>query len=198
MAGVKDLTAQILQDAKDKAQDIIAEAEAKASEVEQDAYTKAALASEKAKAKAAKDADDYAARIRSQIGMMTRQRTLKAKQDIIEQVIAEAYEKLRNQDDASYFSMITALVKKNAHAEDGEILFGSGDLNRLPAGYETTINAALEGRGTLRIVTSPAPIEDGFVLRYGGIEENCTLKALFADKQEALSDKVHQVLFSKA
>jgi len=197
MAGVNDLTAQILQDAKDKAQDILADAQAKAREVESDAYAAAALTSEKASAKAQKDADDYAARIRSQIGMMTRQRTLKAKQDMIEQVIAEAYEQLRNQDDASYFSMITALVKKNAHAEDGEILFSSHDLSRLPAGYETTLNTALAGRGSLRIVSSPAEIEDGFVLRYGGIEENCTLKALFADKQEALSDKVHQVLWAK-
>ncbi len=197
MAGVKDLTAQILQDAKDKADNIIADAEAKAREVENEAYANAALASEKASLKAQKDADDYAARIRSQIGMMSRQRALKAKQDMIEQVIAEAYETLRNQDDASYFSMITSLVKKNAHREDGEILFSKRDLSRLPAGYEVTLNAALEGRGSLKIVSSPADIEDGFVLRYGGIEENCTLKALFADKQEALSDKVHQVLWAK-
>ena len=39
-------------------------------------------------------------------------------------------------------------------------------------------------------------IRGGFVLLYGGIEENCTFKAMFDSKKGELSDKVHVLLFS--
>ncbi len=41
----------------------------------------------------------------------------------------------------------------------------------------------------------PKAIPDGFVLVYGGVEENCTLKALFDVKKDQLQDKVNEILF---
>ena len=41
----------------------------------------------------------------------------------------------------------------------------------------------------------PRPIEDGFVLVYGGIEENCTFRALMDAKKDQLQDTVNQILF---
>ena len=35
----------------------------------------------------------------------------------------------------------------------------------------------------------------GFVLSYGGIEQNCTFKALIDAEREKLTDKVTKVLF---
>lgn len=195
MAGVNDLTAQILKDAREKADGIIADAESKAKDTVDQAKKEALEVSEKAKAQAEKDASDYAARIRSQIGMQTRQKTLKTRQDIIEQVIDMAYKKLASMDDASYFAMITSLVAKNAHREAGEILFSKKDLERLPEGFGENLQKVIPEGASLTVSTECAPIEDGFVLRYGGIEENCSLKALFAEKQEDLRDKVHQVLW---
>ena len=40
-------------------------------------------------------------------------------------------------------------------------------------------------------------MDGGFVLTYGGIEENCTIKALFDAKREELSDKVNRQLDEK-
>ena len=37
--------------------------------------------------------------------------------------------------------------------------------------------------------------DGGFLLVYGGIEENCTLKAVFSAKREELSDQVNRMLF---
>ena len=36
----------------------------------------------------------------------------------------------------------------------------------------------------------------GFVLAYGGIEENCSIDALFEERADALSDAVRKILFS--
>ena len=49
--------------------------------------------------------------------------------------------------------------------------------------------------GSLTLSDDTADIDSGFILRYGGIEENCSLKALFADRQEELQDLVHKLLF---
>ena len=35
----------------------------------------------------------------------------------------------------------------------------------------------------------------GFVLVYGGVEENCSAGALFASQRDELADKVHAMLF---
>lgn len=38
-------------------------------------------------------------------------------------------------------------------------------------------------------------IDNGFILAYGGIEENCTIRAMFDAKRDELSDIVHRLLF---
>ena len=38
-------------------------------------------------------------------------------------------------------------------------------------------------------------MDGGFLLVYGGIEENCTIRAVFDSKREELSDHVNRLLF---
>ena len=38
----------------------------------------------------------------------------------------------------------------------------------------------------------PKDMDGGFVLVYGGIEENCTIRAMFHTKQDELSDVVQK------
>ena len=40
----------------------------------------------------------------------------------------------------------------------------------------------------------PRPIDGGFILVYGGVEENCSIEALFYAEQERLQDKVQAFL----
>ena len=39
-------------------------------------------------------------------------------------------------------------------------------------------------------------LDGGFILIYGGIEENCTIRALFDARRETLQDQVHGLLFA--
>ena len=55
--------------------------------------------------------------------------------------------------------------------------------------------AAAKG-GKLIVSKEERNIQGGFVLIYGGIEENCTFKAMFDSRRGELSDKVHALLFS--
>ena len=112
-------------------------------------------------------------------------------------MLQKAYERIQSLDAQSYFEMVEKLLDKYTLAQEGEIYFSKEDLERMPEGFEQKIRqtAVLKG-GALTVSKEPRQIDGGFILVYGGIEENCTIKALFEAKREELSDKVHSLLFA--
>ena len=196
MIGIDNLTDQILKEAQQKAEAILADANEKAAKVEAQAVEKGKKEAEKIAAAAEADVRDVAGRTESQAGLRRRQALLNAKQEIIAAAISKAYEKLMGQDDKAYFAMIEKMLAKAAGKEDGEILFNAKDLKRLPEGFAGTIEkiAAAAG-GSLKVSDEAANIDSGFILRYGGVDENCSLKALFDEKQNELQDEVHRTLW---
>lgn len=196
MAGIDTITNEILQTARAKADEQTAAAKAKAEELIAAAQKESDGIRETAAAKADADAASYAKRIESQAGMRKRQTLLKAKQDIIGEVIEAAYEKLVGLPDEEYFALLGKLIVKNVQPGAGELLLNAKDLKRMPESFaEEAEKAASDAGGTLAVSAEAADIANGFVLRYGGIEENCTLGALFAEKQDQLRDKVREVLW---
>ena len=88
------------------------------------------------------------------------------------------------------------LAKKSALPKEGQIHFSRKDLLRLPAGFEAALNDALkETGGILHISDIPKDLDGGFILSYGGIEENCSFDALFDSERDALKDLVYPILF---
>lgn len=196
MAGVDNIINDILQEADDKALDILAEAKKKAFAIEETAKRESEEAAGKAAERTELDAKEYVRRSDSASQMLKKKAVLSAKQEIITEVIEKAYQKLDHQPDDAYFEMIRTLLKKASHEGDGEICFSARDLKRLPKNFEKEADEIASGNGgSLTLSKEPADIENGFILRYGGIEENCTLTALFEEKSEQLRDRVHQVLW---
>ena len=196
MAGIDNITKEILQEAQERAGQLIAEAQKKADAAQDEAKKAAEETLKKAGEKAELDAANYADRITSQIGLRKRQAALSAKQGIIDQVIDTARKQLSEQDAAPYFEMIIKLVTSHIGKGAGELFFGSRDLGRLPKAFAETVSAIAKAKGgELKISDKAADISDGFILKYGGIEENCTLDALFAEKRDSLLDKVNKVLW---
>ena len=196
MAGIDNITNEILQEAKDKAAAVIAEAKKSAEKELENARLEGEKLAAKAKEKAEKDAAAYGTRINSQIGMRKRGAVLSARQEIIGEVIENAAKQLRSLSDSDYFKMLTALIGKHIGSGSGELLLGKKDLARLPAGFADAVaELGKKAGGALKLSEESAEIDDGFILRYGGIDENCTLPALFAEKRDALSDLVHGVLW---
>ena len=71
------------------------------------------------------------------------------------------------------------------------------DLARLPAYFPRKLSeiGAAKG-GTLVLSEESREIKGGFILAYGGIEENCSFEALFEAEKERLQDIVRAQLFS--
>ena len=96
-----------------------------------------------------------------------------------------------------YFELILKMLGKYALSQEGEIFFSANDLKRMPTGFEQDAQQKAQANGgSLKVSRKGMNIENGFVLVYGGIEENCTLRAMFDAKRDELADKVHRMLFS--
>ena len=133
----------------------------------------------------------------SSCDLQRRKALLTAKQEIIAEVLAHAYQVLIDADDDTYFAMLRKMLYKFALPQNGEICFSSEDLKRLPQGFEEEIQAiAREKGGVLTLSKESRKVCGGFVLIYGGIEENCTIGAMFEAKRDELSDCVHKVMFA--
>ena len=93
--------------------------------------------------------------------------------------------------------MLRKMLDKFVLAQEGEICFSPEDLKRMPQGFEKEISGIAGKKGGKLVLSKEhRNIRGGFVLIYGGIEENCTFKAMFDSKRGELSDKVHALLFS--
>ncbi len=62
---------------------------------------------------------------------------------------------------------------------------------------EAMREVAKDHDGSLELDSEPADISDGFILKYGDIEENCTFDAIFDAKRDELRDLVNKNLFDK-
>lgn len=122
---------------------------------------------------------------------------LKTKQQCVEHVINAAKDTIANMPEKEYFEFIEKILVSNIQAQKGVMYFGKKDMERLPKDFEEKVKKAAKAKdGELVIAQKPADIKDGFILVYGEIEENCTLKALFDTNIDRLKDIVSKELFS--
>ena len=123
-------------------------------------------------------------------------RKLYEEQQVIEQAIDKARESIAGLNDEEYFNVLEKLLRKNVQQGKGKICFSKKDLDRIPNGFEDRVKEIVaENQGELVIDKEPANIKDGFVLVYGEIEENCTLKALFDSNIDRIKDIANKQLF---
>ena len=169
-----------------------AKAEAEALKKEAEASVKDECAQIEARGK--RQADDTISRAESAAALLKRKAVLAEKQAIIAEVFDEAEQKLTALPEDRYFDTIMKIAVKNALPEDGRIIFSAADRKRLPSGFESSLNGRLS-KGSLKVSDETIDTTGGFVLSYGGIEQNCTFKALIDAEREKLTDKVTKVLF---
>lgn len=197
MTGLEKMKGQILDEAKTLADSKIAEAKNQAKEILEAAKAEAEKTAVSISQKSEADVVNYKDRIASSIDLQKRTKILAAKQEAIADVLDKSYAKLKTMESGEYFAMLSKMLGKYVLPEEGEIYFSPADLERMPADFWAEIEQTAKAKGgSLKISKEGRNIENGFVLAYGGIEENCTLRAMFDAKRDELSDKIHRLLFS--
>lgn len=181
-----EAVAQRINDANKRAEDIKKEAEASVSDE-----------CRSIEEKGRKGAEDTLSRAESAAALLKRKAILSEKQDIIAEIFDEAEQKLISLPDDQYIDTIMKIAVKYALPEEGTIIFSAADKKRLPASFEKDLNSRLKA-GRLTLSDDTTRTAGGFVLSYGGVEQNCTFHALIDAGRERLTDKVSKVLFDKA
>ena len=196
MSGLDNIVEEIRNQSKQEADEILKEADVfckdymnkikKDVEVEVVSIEKKALADRKL----------YEEKTVSGMEFLERNSILRAKQQVIEQAIDKARESIAGLNDEEYFNVLEKLLRKNVQQGKGKFCFSKKDLDRIPNGFEDRVKEIVaENQGELVIDKEPANIKDGFVLVYGEIEENCTLKALFDSNIVRIKDIANKQLF---
>ena len=198
MTGLEKMKSQILNEAELSAKKILDEAKQDAEKVMQTAKENAEAECGRISKKSEAELEAVKERAASSRDLQKRKAILQAKQEVIAKILDDVYEALLVLDDKSYFEFIRKMLKKFVLPQEGSICFSSNDLKRMPENFESEIMdiAAKKGGKLTLLKEGNDKIRGGFVLVYGGIEENCTFKAMFDSKKGELSDKVHVLLFS--
>ena len=196
MTGIQKIAAQIIDEAKVKEKEINEKTDKIVSEIIKEAEKEAALEKEKILKEAWEEAENSEKLFSLSGEQKKRQSALKVKQEIIGEVIDEAYERLKNLDDDKYFKVIEEMLKENLLPGKGEIIFSEKDKKRMPKDFMSIVEKiARESNGEISLSAEVRKIDGGFILVYGGIEENCTFKAMLEEKREMLQDTVNEILF---
>lgn len=196
MSGLENIIKEIDNKAEIEAGQIIAEAKEYCDKYMEQEREKIKEEVAEFERKAEKERELYISKAKSGADFEERNAVLKTKQKNINQALEKAYNQMISLPTQEYFEMLLNILKVNVVDKEGEILLGSKDLERLPQEFEEEANKiASEKGGTLKLIKEAADISDGFILRYGMIEENCTLQALIDTKLEQLKDVASGKLF---
>ena len=189
MAGLDKIISQIKEESQEAAARTLAGARDEADKVLAAARKEAESECADIEGRSRQSVANILERGQSAADLKKRGSILAEKQKLIGDTIEKAKAELKG--------MILKLAVKSAQNGKGELLFSAKDLARVPEGFEDRLNAALKDKdAALHISKDTRDIDAGFVLTYGGIEENCSINAIFDSAHELLQDKVQEILFS--
>ena len=200
MAGLESIIGQIREASEKTAAGIMREAEKEASRILEEAGQEAEKECVQIRQRSEREVKGILERGRSAAQLKLRRDILDKKQEIIGKILEEALFTVKHLEPEAYFDAIVRLAVQSAMEGEGILYFSEADKKRMPPDMEERLNAELWKRSgkkaVLRISEETRPIEGGFVLRYDGIEENCSFDAMFDFAREQLQDAAQQVLFS--
>lgn len=198
MSGIDGILNIIDSQQKQTENNIIRSAEENARGIEAEGDSKAEKAYNEYMKKALQKAENDYRNACNSADAGNRRKILQCRVEMIETATQKVMEKLSGLPDDEYFEMILRLAGRKIHRGDGKIYFGRKDLARLPADFSGKLSALATGAGgTVRISETPADIENGFVLEYGLISENCTFGAILESEKDSIRDILAEKLFGR-
>lgn len=195
MTGLDRIIEKILEQSQNNCDEIIAEASRQVKDIISQARARAKQESDKILEDAKKTASRKQASSKSTAESITRNRYLEIRNAILNDIISAAYLEIEKLSDEEYFSMIKSLLLKNIQTGECEMYLSGYDIGRLPEDFEMSINSEIYEKGAVHISSTPGDIENGFVLKYGDVEINCTLRAVFDENMDKLKDMLSTALF---
>lgn len=196
MTGLDKIIEAILADAQQEADSILLAAQQRAEDIfkqkeaEAEAQCTAIISQTREKTAAA------AHIVNSSIALEQRNMLLAEKRRIIDEVIDDGVKALAELPTKEYFAVLEHIILDNAQGA-GELILSPADKKRMPKTFLSKLNTALEKNGaSLTLAEDTFETGGGFILRYGGIEENLCFAQIAEQLREELSDMLDPILFN--
>lgn len=196
MSGLDKITSMITEEANAECQKILRNASDEIKNIIAESRKEANKVSREIVKKAKEEAELITATAKGKAEAITRNRYLEIRNAILNDVISAAYEEIERMDDERYFELIKKLLVKYIQPGECTMFMNGYDLGRLPEDFELQVNSEVFEKSAVYISKQAVDIENGFILSYGQIEINCTLKAVFDENMDNLKDMLSPFMFS--
>ena len=181
----------ILEKANEEAELLIKEAEEKKMQIIEEAKAKAKKEAELIKIQSDSQVENIKEVSKSSAVQGVSRDLLKKKAELIKELIKEAKDYIYAMNDDMYNELLIRLLNRYAHKnETGKIAFCEKDKVRINSAFVAEIK-----KYNLETEDSPENIKGGFILKYGNIEENCSIEAIFRNENERVTDFLNKELF---
>lgn len=188
--GIENITARILQEAKDEALKTQEAAAAQKAALLDKAAQEAAMAEAKMSAKAQEDAKILIERRNSVAELEARKMRLAVKQEVIEEIFAEAMVKVETMDTDAYAEFILRHLVPYCE-EGGVIALNERDYKNVRGLLEKElVNTKLS------IGEEKADIRGGFILKQGNVFVNASLEKILESEKKQITALVAEILFN--
>ena len=195
MSGIDKILQEIEEEGRAAADRITQEAGEKIENLRKEILEKAQARCEEIRAQGGRESRGILERGASGAELLSRRMILEAKQELLAELLRKAQESIYQMENHEYFALIRRIVAKNALPRPGELLLSPEDRERLPDGFETELAGLLPEGGSLKVSSETRDIRGGCVLLYDGVEENCSIEALFSAGKDEMTDLARSILF---
>lgn len=195
MGGLEKITEQIIKKANDEAELIINDAKEKALAIGNESKKEIDELVLNNQNTIKNDCEKIMSMAQSQDRQTERSELLKARSEVIETIISDAKKFITEMDKEEYKEVLLKILENSVTEADGEIIFSKNDVKLVDDDFIQKINDLSKGK--LTVLKETQNIENGFIIRYGKIEQNCSIDSIFEEKHNELTDLVNDFLMTE-
>lgn len=198
MKGTEKIIAHIRADGDAEAKKIIDAASKQAEERRAESFKAALSEYEKLMQAGNAECEDILSGSRRIAEMEAKKSVLSVKQEMISAAFDAAREEIVNMPRDKYTQFLARMAAEAAVSGMEEIVLNARDKAEVGKAVCKAANELLSAKGTpgkLTVSEETADISGGVIVRFGGIETNCSIDALIRQRRSGLSTEVAAALF---
>lgn len=198
MKGTEKIIAHIRADGDAEAKKIIDAASKEAEEKRAESFKAALSEYEKLMQAGNAECEDILSGSRRIAEMEAKKSVLSVKQEMISAAFDAAREEIVNMPRDKYTQFLARMAAEAAASGMEEIVLNARDKAEVGKSVCKAANELLSAKGTpgkLTVSEDTADISGGVIVRFGGIETNCSIDALIRQRRSGLSTEVAAAMF---
>lgn len=198
MKGTEKIIAHIRADGDAEAKKIIDAASKQAEEKRAESFKAALSEYEKLMQAGNAECEDILSGSRRIAEMEAKKSILSVKQEMISAAFDAAREEIVNMPRDKYTQFLARMAAEAAASGMEEIVLNARDKAEVGKSVCKAANELLSAKGTpgkLTVSEDTADISGGVIVRFGGIETNCSIDALIRQRRSGLSTEVAAAMF---